>query len=93
MGVCSIHVKLNSPMESVNTIRDPARIPGMALGITTWKKRCQKPAPRLAAPSSNSFRLTEFMMAITERTMKGSVKMTWPTRIKVQLVRKPVKPP
>ena len=47
----------------------------------------------LAPPSSNSLRLTEFMMAMTERTMNGSVKMTCPTSMKAQLLRNSVKPP
>ena len=92
-GVCSIQVRLNSPIDRVNTISAPARMPGTPLGIAMWKKRCQKPAPRLAAPSSNSFRLIEVMIAITERTMNGRVKMTWPTRMKSQLRRNPVNPP
>src|SRR5205085_2809795 len=87
IGVCSIQVILNSPIDSVTTIRLPATIPGREFGSTTLKNRWRKVAPRLAAASSSVFRSIADITATTERTMKGSVKSTRPTRMKVQLVR------
>ncbi len=79
---------LNSPMESVTTMSEPARMPERQFGSTTVKTRLKNPAPRLAAPSSSVFRSIAPITARTERTMNGSVNSTWPARMKVQEVRK-----
>ena len=78
---------LNSPMESVTTISAPARMPARTLGSTTPKKRWRNEAPRLRAPSSSVGRSIEDSTASTARTMNGSVKRTWPTRMKTHEVR------
>ena len=76
-------------MESVTTIREPARMPDRQLGTTIWKKRCQNFAPRLAALSSSVSKSVDDNTASTERIMNGRVYRTWPTRMKVQLRRNP----
>jgi len=63
---------------------EPARMPDLQLGSTTPNSRDQKRAPRLAAPSSRVRRSMDESTASTERTMKGSVKSTCPTRMKAQ---------
>ena len=80
---------LNSPIDSVTTISEPASMPARQLGSTMWKKRWRKLAPSEAAPSSSVFRSIAISTASTERTMKGSVNSTWPTRMKIHEVRKP----
>ena len=76
-------------MESVTTIREPARMPERQFGTTIWKKRCQNVAPRLAALSSRVLKSVDDSTASTARIMNGSVYSTWPTRMKVQLSRNP----
>ena len=72
-GVCNIQVKLNSPIDRVNTISEPANIPDLALGRTIVKNLVQNEAPKLAAPSSNSLKLNDDKTANTDRTINGSV--------------------
>jgi len=80
-------VVLNSPMDRITTISDPARIPERQFGSATVASRRQKPAPRLAAPSSSVFRSVADSTARTARTMNGSVNNTWPTRMNAHDVR------
>lgn len=72
-------------MDKVNTMREPARIPGLILGKTIVKNLVQKGAPKLAAPSSNSLKFVDDNTARTDRTINGNVKTTCPTSIKYQL--------
>ena len=53
------------------------------------KKRCAEARRRGSPPPPRaSSGRSAIITASTERTMKGSVKSTWPTRMKSQLVRK-----
>ena len=72
-------------MDKVNTMREPARIPGLIFGKTIVKNLVQKGAPKLAAPSSNSLKFVDDKTARTDRTINGNVKRTCPTNIKYQL--------
>ena len=80
-------------MDKVNTMREPARIPGLIFGKTIVKNLVQKGAPKLAAPSSNSLKFVYDKTARTDRTINGNVKRTCPTRIKYQLDLKSRYPP
>ena len=59
-------------------------MPGTALGTITSRKRRHGEAPSEAAPSSSVLMSTVAKTAITERTMKGMVKTTWPARMNSQ---------
>src|SRR3546814_1605893 len=74
-------VRLNSPMDSVNTVNVPARMPGAELGSAMVQNRVQKPAPRLAAPSSSTVRLIDDMTASTERSEEHTSELQSPMRI------------
>ena len=63
-------------------------MPGSALGTITSRKRRHGEAPSEAAPSSSVLMSTVANTAITERTMNGIVKMTWPVRMNSQERRK-----
>ncbi|KOS94118.1 hypothetical protein DM45_3373 [Burkholderia mallei] len=92
-GVWSIHVRLNSPIDSVSTASAPATMPGRRFGSTIVAKRVANDAPRLAAPSSSVRRSARAATAATARTMNGSVNTTWPTTMNHRLVRNAAKPP
>ena len=78
-------IKLNSPIDKVNTMREPARIPCLIFGKTMVMNLVQNGAPKLAAPSSNSLKFVDDKTAKTERTINGNVKRMCPTKIKYQL--------
>ena len=50
---------MNSPIDKVKTIKEPAKIPGLELGSTIVKNLVQNEAPKLAAPSSSSLKFVE----------------------------------
>jgi hypothetical protein len=89
-GVCSIQVRLNSPTDSVNTIRLPATMAGNTAGTRMPMKRWRKFAPSERAASSSASRSSRWNAELTVRTMNGSVKTMWPTRMKAKLWRKAV---
>ncbi len=68
-------------------------MPGLALGTITSRKRRHGGAPSEDALSSSVLTSIAANTAITERTMKGSVKTTWPATMNIQERRKSLKPP
>ena len=73
-GVCSIHVMLNSPIDSVTTISAPARMPERAFGHDhaeeALRESRRRGSPRLPRACARSIAA---ITASTERTMNGSV--------------------
>ena len=87
-GVCSIQVRLNSPTDSVKTIRLPATMAGNTAGTRMPMKRWRKVAPSVRAASSSATRSWRWKADATVRTMNGSVKTMCPTRMNAKLWRK-----
>ena len=69
------------------------KMPGLAFGTITSRKRRHGDAPREAAPSSRVFTSMAAKTAMTDRTMKGSVRITCPKRMKAEDFRNSPKPP
>ncbi|OQA28036.1 MAG: hypothetical protein BWY58_00624 [Chloroflexi bacterium ADurb.Bin344] len=59
-----------SPMARANAIAKPVSSAGATVGKITWRKVCQRVAPRQVAASSNSFSASS-STGCTVRTTKG----------------------